>query len=279
MPWTVIEGYATIFAEADAELPTPPDAVVVPMGVGVLAAAVVQHYADRATIVVVEPLSAVCGWRSAEAGRPVDVPGPHDSIMAGLNCGMVSIVVWPTVSAGADVFVAIDDTAAERAMRDLAAIGVVVGETGAGVARGTARRGRSRGRRPRGQSASSCSAPRALPIPSRTSCSWGASREPLRRRRRAADATPESRNIDTECDAPGREPLGGRLCRTLERGEVRRAEVDDRRISPCGAAAAVDGERQHRRGPSMISGIDTASTVSRSWHGVSAPRRWGPNSR
>jgi diaminopropionate ammonia-lyase len=51
--------------------------------------------------------------------------------MAGLNCGNVSIVAWPTVSAGVDVFVAVDDAAAEQAMRDLAAVGIVAGETGA----------------------------------------------------------------------------------------------------------------------------------------------------
>jgi len=130
VPRTVIEGYATIFAEVDEQLTDPPEVVVTPMGVGALAAAVVQHYASRALIVVVEPLSAACGLRSAEAGHPVEVPGPHDSIMAGLNCGMVSIIAWPTVSAGADAFVAVDDIAAEHAMRDLAHIGIVAGETG-----------------------------------------------------------------------------------------------------------------------------------------------------
>jgi diaminopropionate ammonia-lyase len=137
VPRTVIEGYATIFAEIDAELAAaPPEVVVVPMGVGALAAAVIQHYGAQATIVVVEPLSAACGLRSAEAGHPVLVPGPHDSIMAGLNCGMVSIIAWPTVSAGADLFVAVDDAAAEDAMRDLAGIGVVAGETGAAALAG-----------------------------------------------------------------------------------------------------------------------------------------------
>jgi diaminopropionate ammonia-lyase len=132
VPRTVIEGYATIFAEVDEQLAgAPPDVVAVPMGVGALAAAVVRHYSAGATIIVVEPLSAACGLRSAEAGRPVEVPGPHDSIMAGLNCGMVSIIAWPAVAAGVDVFVAVDDAAAERAMRDLAAIGVAAGETGA----------------------------------------------------------------------------------------------------------------------------------------------------
>jgi diaminopropionate ammonia-lyase len=137
VPRTVIDGYATIFAEIDEQLASaPPEVVVVPMGVGALAAAVVQHFATNATIIVVEPLSAACGMHSAEAGRPVEVPGPHDSIMAGLNCGMVSIIAWPTVSAGADVFVAVDDTAAETAMRDLAAIGIVAGETGAAALAG-----------------------------------------------------------------------------------------------------------------------------------------------
>jgi diaminopropionate ammonia-lyase len=132
VPRTVIAGYATIFAEIDEQLvDSPPEVVIVPMGVGALASAVVQHYSSRAIIVVVEPASAACGLRSAEAGHPVLVEGPHDSIMAGLNCGMVSIIAWPAVYAGADAFVAIDDAAAEDAMRDLAAIGVVAGETGA----------------------------------------------------------------------------------------------------------------------------------------------------
>ncbi len=137
VPRTVIEGYATIFAEIDEQLAgAPPEVVVVPMGVGALAAAAVQHFAADALIIVVEPLSAACGLHSAAAGHPVEVPGPHDSIMAGLNCGTVSIVAWPTVSTGADVFVAVDDAAAERAMRDLAAIGVVAGETGAAALAG-----------------------------------------------------------------------------------------------------------------------------------------------
>jgi diaminopropionate ammonia-lyase len=51
--------------------------------------------------------------------------------MAGLNCGTVSIVAWPAVARGTDVFVAIDDAASERAMRELADLGIVAGETGA----------------------------------------------------------------------------------------------------------------------------------------------------
>jgi diaminopropionate ammonia-lyase len=131
VPQWVVDGYATIFAEVDEQLTDRVDVVVAQMGVGGLAAAVAAHYSAQARVVVVEPLSAACGLRSAEAGHPVEVPGPHDSIMAGLNCGNVSIVAWPAIAAGTDVFVAVDDAAAERAMRDLAAIDVVAGESGA----------------------------------------------------------------------------------------------------------------------------------------------------
>src|SRR5437763_2066009 len=106
VPRTVIEGYSTIFAELDAQLAAPPEVVVIPMGVGALLAAAVEHYDAAATIVAVEPVSAACGLHSAAAGHPVFVPGPHDSIMAGLNCGTVSPVAWPLVSRGVDLFVA-----------------------------------------------------------------------------------------------------------------------------------------------------------------------------
>jgi len=131
VPRTVIEGYRTIFTEVDEQLAVSPEVVVVPMGVGALAAATVASYAATAQIVVVEPLHAACGLRSVEAGHPVFVPGPHDSIMAGLNCGTVSTVAWPALSRGVDLFVAVTDGAAEQAMRDLADVGVTGGETGA----------------------------------------------------------------------------------------------------------------------------------------------------
>jgi diaminopropionate ammonia-lyase len=132
VPRWVIEGYATIFAEVDEQLGgRHVDLVVVPMGVGALTAAVVAHLSDDAVVVAVEPLDAACGLVSARAGVPTEVPGPHRSVMAGLNCGTVSPVAWPAVRAGVDVFVAVADAAAEEAMRDLATLGVVAGETGA----------------------------------------------------------------------------------------------------------------------------------------------------
>ena len=122
IPAWVVEGYATIFWEVDDQLAARgeegPDAVVVPIGVGGLAAA--------------------CVLRSLHAGRIVTVPGPHHSIMAGLNCGTPSLVAWPSLRTGLDAVVAVGDERARQAMRDLAAAGIVAGETGAASLAGLA---------------------------------------------------------------------------------------------------------------------------------------------
>jgi diaminopropionate ammonia-lyase len=135
VPRWVMDGYATIFDEIDEQLTaigaSPPDLVLVPMGVGALAAAAVEHARSTTTVVVVEPVTAACGLASKIAGHPVAVPGPHRSIMAGLNCGNVSIVAWPVIERGVDAFVTVTDAAAEAAMRALASVGVIAGETGA----------------------------------------------------------------------------------------------------------------------------------------------------
>jgi len=137
-PSRVIEGYSTIFREVDDALDASamarPDMVVIPVGVGAFMAAAVAHYrgADkRNTLIVgVEPSDANCVQASAEAGQITEVPGPHRSIMVGLNCGTPSLIAWPVVSTGVDWFAAIDDDAARTAMRELASIGIVAGETG-----------------------------------------------------------------------------------------------------------------------------------------------------
>lgn len=144
VPLWVIEGYSTIFWEFEEQLATDglarPDIVVVQIGVGALAHAAVAHFRREAAnlapkMVGVEPLSAACVLASVQAGRPVLVDGPHNSIMAGLNCGFPSLAAWPTVSRGFDVFVAIDDSYVPSAIRSLADEGIEAGETGvAGVA-------------------------------------------------------------------------------------------------------------------------------------------------
>jgi diaminopropionate ammonia-lyase len=140
IPSWVIEGYSTMLWEIEDELETRgeagPDLVVVQVGVGAFAAAVTRHFrgpqrSRYPKLVGVEPAGAACLLESVAAGRIVSVPGPHDSIMAGLNCGRPSLVAWPAVSRGIDVLVAVDDEPAREAMRLTAASGIVSGETGA----------------------------------------------------------------------------------------------------------------------------------------------------
>lgn len=139
IPRWVIDGYSTIFSEARRQLfeagEDYPDVVVVQIGVGALAASVVHNHRSaegpRARILGVEPDTAACVLASLEAGEIVTVPGPHPSIMVGLNCGTPSDLAWPELSTGINAYVAVEDDAAREAMRRLADAGVVSGETGA----------------------------------------------------------------------------------------------------------------------------------------------------
>jgi diaminopropionate ammonia-lyase len=113
-----------------------PDLLVIPVGVGALAAAVVRHYKteeqERSPFLLgVEPRAANCVLESLRAGELATVPGPHPSIMAGLNCGTPSQIAWPVLAAGMDAMVAVTDGWARRAMRALATAGIIAGETGA----------------------------------------------------------------------------------------------------------------------------------------------------
>lgn len=140
VPTWVIDGYSTILWEISDELERRgeegPNLVVAQIGVGAFAAAVARHFrspavASRPKLLGVEPARAACMLASAEAGDIVHLPGPHVSIMAGLNCGAPSVVAWPTVSRGIDLFAAVGDEWSRKAMRALARSGIVSGETGA----------------------------------------------------------------------------------------------------------------------------------------------------
>ncbi len=137
-PRRVVEGYTTIYMEIEQALRAAgvgePDVVIVPVGVGAFMSATVGYFRSRpwaGALVGVEPADANCVQASARAGTMVAVPGPHRSIMVGLNCGLPSPVAWPRVSTGVDWMIAIGDHRAQQGMQELAGAGVVAGETGA----------------------------------------------------------------------------------------------------------------------------------------------------
>ncbi|MCL4421759.1 MAG: diaminopropionate ammonia-lyase [Actinobacteria bacterium] len=139
VPRWVTEGYSTMYWEIDDQtgrLGLDPDLVVVPIGVGALAAAAVRHYRreeleDQPAILGVEPIGAQCVLESVRVGHLVTLENPRPSIMAGLNCDTPSMIAWPVLSQGLSMLIAIDDEASCRAMRALARCSVVAGETGA----------------------------------------------------------------------------------------------------------------------------------------------------
>jgi len=138
IPSWIVEGYATLFAEADAQLVSnglnQPDLVLVPVGVGSLLQGALAHYRGERTargtaVASVEPEAAACVAPSLAAGGPVTVE-TGDTVMSGLNCGTPSSLAWPYMLNGLDAAISISDRAGVQAAYDLAALGVRAGPCG-----------------------------------------------------------------------------------------------------------------------------------------------------
>jgi diaminopropionate ammonia-lyase len=145
IPKWIAEGYATLFEELEEQLARDggggPDLVLIQAGVGSLLHAAVDHFRGLATqpmLVAVEPWQSDPHFVSAGSpgGEPTASSGAQDSIMAGLNCGEVSLSAWPTNRRGVNMFLVIEDRHAAEAMRRLARpvpgdLAIVAGESGA----------------------------------------------------------------------------------------------------------------------------------------------------
>ena len=137
VPGWIVDGYSTLFVEADEQLAAlglpPATLVTAPTGVGALAEAALDHYrrgAHRPTVLVVEPDTAACVMESLHAGHTVEVT-TENSIMKGLNCGVVSPGAWPAMRDGVDAAVLVTDEQAATAVRDLQSLGIDAGPCGA----------------------------------------------------------------------------------------------------------------------------------------------------
>ncbi len=125
----VVDGYQTLFAEAREQAGF--DLLLVPVGAGSLAAAAARFGAATGVAVVgVEPETAACLTASLAAGRPTVVENPGTT-MAGLDCAEVSAAAWPSLQAGIHGTVTVVDAEAHAAMRELAALGLAIGDCGA----------------------------------------------------------------------------------------------------------------------------------------------------
>lgn len=139
IPSWIVEGYSTLVRELDEQLHaagvTTPDLVIIPVGVGSLAQAVVTHYRSApdpgATVLMaVEPDTAACLLQSLTRDERVSVP-TGTTRMAGLNCGTTSEGAWPYLRAGLDAATVVSDAACLTAVRELQMLGVRAGPCGA----------------------------------------------------------------------------------------------------------------------------------------------------
>ncbi len=128
IPTWVMQGYTTIFAEAQEVLAgqgiVKPSHIFVQAGVGALAGSMIGFYRglfgqDSPVSVVVEPARAACVFESARIGdgRPHPFPGALETIMAGLACGEPSPLAWKILRDEADYFARCPDYVAAKGMR------------------------------------------------------------------------------------------------------------------------------------------------------------------
>ena len=124
IPRWIQDGYLTLFDELHDEVPVGEvDLVLIPAGVGALAAAAAAYYCrlysgKRPALVSVEPTGADCLQQSLAGadGVPVVATGPLESIMAGLNCGTLSDAAWPIIRDTYTAALTIGDSWSRHAM-------------------------------------------------------------------------------------------------------------------------------------------------------------------
>lgn len=146
VPGWIVEGYQTMLEEVSEQLADlglgEPALVAVPVGVGSLAQAVVAYYraGDRqrpTSVLSCEPDTAACILASLRAGELTRVPTGSTN-MAGLNCGTPTSLGWPVLRDGLDAAVAVTDAAAAEGVRELTALGLSAGASGAATVAGVA---------------------------------------------------------------------------------------------------------------------------------------------
>ncbi|WP_434361141.1 diaminopropionate ammonia-lyase [Parasalinivibrio latis] len=126
IPKHVAAGYTVMLSEITKQLGDDiPTHVFVQGGVGGLASAVCGYFwlqwgNLRPRFIVVEPEAANCLQKSAVAGKPVAVEGDLTTLMAGLECGEVSMLAWKILSNGANDFLTISEDTVPQTMRLLA---------------------------------------------------------------------------------------------------------------------------------------------------------------
>lgn len=137
LPYTLMEGYLQMAAEAARQCPEAPTHIMLQAGVGGLAGAVAAYarsvWADAPQIIVVEPDAAPALQASIQAGACVFADGP-DSVMGRLDCKEPSQIALNGLARDADSFLTLSDQEVVQHLPALAAAGIATTASGgAGV--------------------------------------------------------------------------------------------------------------------------------------------------
>ena len=125
VPRQVMAGYTAMASEVLEQADAPVSHIFLQAGVGGMAAAVaarfwMEHGAALPRLVVIESEYAACFLKSAKRGRATPVRIRHETVMAGMSCGTVSLVAWEILRRTVGHFVTIADSTVPPTMRMLA---------------------------------------------------------------------------------------------------------------------------------------------------------------
>ena len=139
IPQWIVEGYQTMFDEIEEQVREATGRqtitqVVVPVGAGSLACAVVIHFSTprspKPEIITVEPESAACLKASLEAGKMTSVHATY-TICTGMCCGTLSASVWSILREGVTVASTVSDQEVDKAIHTLQKYSISAGPCGA----------------------------------------------------------------------------------------------------------------------------------------------------
>ena len=127
IPRLVVDGYAVLMEEIASQAPEPPTVVVVPVGVGSLATAVVRgaaRWSPRPRLISVEPVGADPLAKSMAAGEFTNAGPTPVTAMGGLNCSELSPIAWPELRDGIDACLTVTDEQSAAAVEAMRPVGV-----------------------------------------------------------------------------------------------------------------------------------------------------------
>ena len=128
VPAIIAAGYKTMMQEMEELLHVKGDPgidfVFLQSGVGTWASSVIAYYRNKypgcmPKFITVEPLESDSLLESCRQQTLSKTSGTQQTLMAGLNCGTASLLAWKILKSSVDLFLAIPDDYAIKAMQNL----------------------------------------------------------------------------------------------------------------------------------------------------------------